>query len=341
MRWKSALVPGISLALSALCAGAAWSVTVPSMTEVLSIGAPATSARVTQDWQFVDCVDVVRRNTLAAGALPPANFSYPWYIQTSPQLQNQVPSLYPGGNSGPGGTAVIVPKIGGVDQQIPTPNCGADANALFYGEGTAAPAGGTAFTTSVVNRLRGAVVGNAALGTSAAGDSSVARDSLRLTVSVSGSTITLSNFVGQIRNTLGTLSPISTRTTMTLAVYPDTNVANADVTRSGVGANFFGKVVLTKTQSIDRLDLSGGFVAGDFTSTSNALENTATPKVGLSKTVAVPNTATVAIVLTGQPRVDIIRPEPGASPLGLGLISLLMLGGGVWVISRRYSRSLA
>jgi hypothetical protein len=128
---------------------------------------------------------------------------------------------------------------------------------------------------------------------------------------------------------------------MTLIVYPDTNAANADPDRAGVGANFFGRVTLTKTKRADRLDLAGGFVAGDFTSTSNSIENIATPKVGLSKTVTVPNAANAAIVLVGQPRINIVDPAPGASPVGLGVISLLLLGGGVWVISRRYSRRLA
>ena len=72
----------------------------------------------------------------------------------------------------------------------------------------------------------------------------------------------------------------------------------------------------------------GGFVAGDFTSTSNSIENIATPKVGLSKTVTVPNAANAAIVLVGQPRISIVDPAPGASPVGLGVISLLLLGGG-------------
>ena len=182
--------------------------------------------------------------------------------------------------------------------------------------------------------------GSAGLGTEAVGDTSVARDSLKISIGRSGTTVTINGFVGFLRNNIGALKALDTRNTITLAVYPDSTTAYADANHTGQGANFFGQVQLIKTQKTDRLVMSGGFGPTDFVLTQGTLQNQAVPAGGLSKVITVPNAANAMVAITADPKVGSAA-VPGASPVGLALLSLLMLGGGVWFLSTRNRQRLA
>jgi hypothetical protein len=294
--------------------------------QIMLMGIPATRARVTQTWVFQGCTTLpgLRRKTDFIGA--GTNFpTYPYFILVSAQNQGQQPLT---GDPGVTGFVTGTPKN----------TCqGSDLYAQFQGEGYASDLGGGLSSIFVRATCQGGVDGGGALGTLAVGDTSMAKDSLRASVGVLNSTtVRINNFLGHIRNRLGTGSNQTVRNTLILAVYPDTNAADADVGHTGVGASFFGRIVLTHGQ----IHAIGGFGAADFALTTGTLTDVATPAPGLSKDVTVPNAAAAAVVLIGDPRVGGPTtpngpPVPGASPVALVLMSLAMLGGGVWFITTR------
>jgi hypothetical protein len=325
-------VIGLALALCFVCAAVA-----RADTEIMLIGAPTSAVQLKQTWQFPPCAPVKRINklTISQVALLPSPAPYPWSFITSPALQ---PGLLTGPTMGPFGTAVTGTPIG-APPACPAPD--ADPYAKVIADAFTGSAGGGLFFI----QLNTTVTGNAlagGLGTAAVGDTSVARDSVRINVGGSGTTVTINGFTGFMRNTLGTQAPLNMTNSLILAVYPNEATANADEDRIGTGANFYGKLVLTKTEKTDRLVASGGFGPTDFVLTSGTLQNSAAPAGGLTKNVNVPSGALNAcVVLVADPRVGSAALVPGASSLGLALLSLLMLAGGVWFVSRRSRQSLA
>lgn len=156
-----------------------------------------------------------------------------------------------------------------------------------------------------------------------------AMDSIIVRVVRSGTTLTVDNFRGELK-----LSQMPSVTSFILGVYPDLAGADADPNEIGTGANFFGRVQIRHGQA---LQLSGGFASGDFTLTNNVDGSVSVrPAVGLTKVVTVPSAANAAVVLTGDTMTDV----PGSNPIGLVILSLLILSGGVWAVSLR-SRSRA
>jgi hypothetical protein len=337
IRRRSMLVLGLVMAQCALCASWAW----PD-TEVMLFGIPATTARVKQTWMFAPCGPVVRINRIP---VPPATpLVYPWFLVVAPATQS-TPPFATGPALGPGGTPVT-----GLPAGIPplcpvgVPPGAAAPGAVFVGTGSVTPLGGGLFAIVAAPFVVPiAAGGSPTLGTAAAGDTSVVRDSVGITVGGSGTTVTISNFTGFMRNTVGQTAAFNMRNTLILAVYPSEAAANADENRTGAGASFFGKVELLKSRNADRMNISGGFNPTDFVRTSSADENSATPAPGLTKNVTVPSAASAVVVLLGDPRTGSLAGDalPGASPVGLALLSLLLAGIGLRLVSERHRRSMA
>jgi hypothetical protein len=173
-------------------------------------------------------------------------------------------------------------------------------------------------------------------------DSTFGRDSMTIAITrPSGAgTLTLNNFRGELRNNPGALTkgPVSTR--VIVAVYPDTATSKLDVNRTGVGALFFGEVHLVLGGNGYFIRQSGGFSGGDFVLTSNPDgSGVVTPSVSLSKPVSVTNGTNAAVVMiTDDASADHGATLPATTPILLGLLAVLMLGGALWVLRSQRAR---
>lgn len=180
--------------------------------------------------------------------------------------------------------------------------------------------------------------GSGELGTTAfRTDTLFATDSIRFNINRSGTTVTLNTFSGEMR--CNRQPGVSKHF---LLVYPDQATADADSTRrTGNGAVFHGVVILRPGSATPVRNLRG-FIAGDFTAVNNPDGSvSAVPAGGLSKAVTVPNATTAVVVSIADPGTGGDGALPGASPTGLLLLCLLMLGSGVWLVSRRARQQAA
>jgi len=110
-------------------------------------------------------------------------------------------------------------------------------------------------------------------------------------------------------------------------VYPDTVAADLDVTRSGAGALFVGRLMVDR-DGIEKAD--GGWVAGDFQVQVTA-DRARIRAVNLTKVINCPNSALLATEISATGSAAAV---PSATPLTVAILSLLLAGGG-WMVLRR------
>jgi hypothetical protein len=153
---------------------------------------------------------------------------------------------------------------------------------------------------------------------------------------------------GQVGLTFSTGSALQVRSlgnsheqpkaTFKLLVYENDAAANADPNRSGVGAKFFGTVVLDGNAGT--LQTSGGFGASDWFLVNNgAGKYTARISPGVSKTALVADANAASVVLVGDPA--IAQPTPGVSPAVLVLMALALAATGMLALRKRAGPTLA
>jgi hypothetical protein len=114
-------------------------------------------------------------------------------------------------------------------------------------------------------------------------------------------------------------------------VYPDTIAANNDRSSEGAGAIYYGKIVLSGPAG--QLYTEQGMSASEWTLTQSGGKWQAVPKPGLSKVISVPNATEAVVRVVGDARSA--QSGPGQSPLILVLMTIALLGSGVWVIRSR------
>ena len=129
-----------------------------------------------------------------------------------------------------------------------------------------------------------------------------------------------------------------------LAVYPNQAAADADSFNiTGGGSAFIGRATLVGAPG--SIVAQQGFSSGDWVLQNNGGGRfTATMTPGYTKDVPVANSTDAVVVLFGDPKSGptppVATPTPGHSPVGLALLTLALLGGGIWVIrSRRTMRA--
>jgi hypothetical protein len=203
-------------------------------------------------------------------------------------------------------------------------------------------------TPSYAIALGNVKAGGSGLGTSAVGDTVVAKDSINVQITTGVTSVTINNFTGELRNNAGRgavtdRSPGGLRpakSTFILAVYPNLATASADVDNNGVGAVFFGMVNLA--QRGNPLEVSApiggvpGFATGDFTLTTGSDGSLiATPAPTLSKTVTVASGSNAVVALINDPKVGLDGALPGVTPATTAALSVLLLGAGLWVMRYR------
>src|SRR5262249_20891574 len=125
-------------------------------------------------------------------------------------------------------------------------------------------------------------------------------------------------------------------------VYPSQAAADGDVNTDGFGSSFYGRAVLEEGAGVPTgLSTLGGFTNADFiVQDQGSSKLTLRPIAGLTKVVTVPNAATAVVVVFGDPR-SVNRPVPATSPIGLVLLTLALLGSGVWVMRNNRKASVA
>ena len=174
----------------------------------------------------------------------------------------------------------------------------------------------------------GIAVGNATKGieggihVSALGDTAYAQDSLEVRVLPGATTDTIRILSGVIQNNK------DSRGAFTLAVYPDSASAVADSAAVGTGATLYGKATMNIA---GKVLATGAFRESDFTIVHNPDGSiSAIPTVNLTKVASGidPTKATIKVIT--DPDAGLTeRPTPGASPLGLTLMSLAMMGSAI------------
>lgn len=319
------LALGWGLALSAIWVSSAF----PSASVVLVGGPPFQApgqglAAVTFDWQFHPCNPVTGQfNNQQVPFFRPVTVGTPLCFSRIVTPATQVPPC----NQGNQNRYVCLTGcalVGALTAPAGSP-CGGVGDVACGVDTTCARA------YALISKGPGS-----ALATSAAGDTGIAKTDIRVAVSRSSNSVTIRNFSGELRNDLGSVSTSDlAQSNFTLAVYADTNVYKRDLAQTGVGAIFVGRVFLTKSGTINTLDVKGGFVAGDFVlSSPNARSNVATPSATLSKVVAVPNGANAVVAVIADPHVG-SESVPGAPPSAIAVMSLLLAGAGIWFLTAR------
>lgn len=267
-------------------------------------------AKVKHVWQFRPCP---RQVINTPNATCPSPVTFPWKNIVSRQTQ---------GNRGVPGEptcACSVPNC--QDWVIQSGGCDASGHLSSY-----AIAGGV-WTQAGAALTRG----GPRFSIAAVSDTAFVSDSIVVHVVRSPGTVTIDNFQGELRNNPGLNHEVN-GSTFVLAVYPDTNAANADSNLVGTGAVFFGRV---SSDPPGPVSLSGGFGAGDFTLSRTPNGATVvTPAGGLSKVIPVTDSNAAAVVMSVDPRVG-LGVLPATSPPLLVLVSVVLLGSGVMFLLRR------
>jgi hypothetical protein len=187
---------------------------------------------------------------------------------------------------------------------------------------------GACFVDLVVKGKAGGALGNSrdGFGVTAIGDTAI---DMRFTARVTPTGGTSANLVLNGTALIQRTNPAGPGVgTLDIIVYPDTVTANLDVTNSGAGAVFKGRLIVDK-DGIEKAD--GGWSASDFAVqlTTDRARITAT---GLTKAISCPNSALLATMVGTDASAQAV---PASSPLALGILSLLMLVGGYMVLRRR------
>jgi len=121
-----------------------------------------------------------------------------------------------------------------------------------------------------------------------------------------------------------------------LAVYPNQAAADADSSNnSGAGSAFFGRATLLGNSG--SIATQNGFGPSNWIVTNDGGGKfTATMTPGYTRDVPVGDANLAVVSLFGDPRTTAVGTEaPGHSPVGLTLLTLALLGGGIWVIRSR------
>lgn len=138
-------------------------------------------------------------------------------------------------------------------------------------------------------------------------------------------------------NTGPTFPRIASNVKYRVLVYPTAAAASADPQRTGVGAVFNGTVDLHARGGSG----SARFATGDFSNAEWDLADTGTlatvtPTPGLQKVISgLANPANAVVVQIADPKTGISAGIPGFSWPALLLLSLGLLGSGLWVIRSR------
>jgi hypothetical protein len=173
----------------------------------------------------------------------------------------------------------------------------------------------------------------------AANDTSSSKDSLAVNVTQGATSVTLGNIRGRMLARASSKGEVGMGSII-LAVYPDSNAANADVDNSGAGAVFFGRAYFNSAGNINLAPAPGipGFTGSDFGVPGvDGSGNSFVALTGSTKNVNVPNGNNAAVVLISDPANGLI--VPGASPVVLVTVSLLLaITGGVILSTRMRAR---
>jgi hypothetical protein len=113
-----------------------------------------------------------------------------------------------------------------------------------------------------------------------------------------------------------------------ILVYPDSTIANLDPARTGAGAVFKGRLIVDR-DGIEKAD--GNWSAGDFQVQVTA-DRVRVRAVNLTKAFTAPNTAVLASDVNAEASAVAV---PASSPVAIGALSLLLLGGGYMFLRRR------
>jgi len=127
-----------------------------------------------------------------------------------------------------------------------------------------------------------------------------------------------------------------------LAVYQNQAAADADINSDGFGAVFFGRAVLETGVGVPTgLSTYGNFTGTDFmVQPQGSGKFTLRPAANRSWAVPVTNSDAAVVALIGDPR-STARSVPATSPLGLGILTLVLMASGVWVLNSRRKASVA